>query len=135
VRDTAHSAPMDASRAASVAALLSGLVWVVAGVLDWGGDVNPVVYSVGLVGLVIAFAAFGYTLVDHAPVWLRAVVSVATPALAYMVWVAISDAFASDYLPVLAAGAVLVLVGVVGLARGRAERAVAAPVRGRRAAR
>lgn len=126
---------MDASRAAFGAALLSGLVWVVAGALAWGGDVNSLVYAVGLVGFVVAFAAFGYTLVDHAPVWLRAVVSVATPALAYMVWIAVSDPFASDYLPVLAAGLALLVVGAVGLVRGRAERIAAAPVRGRRAAR
>ena len=126
---------MDASRAAFGAALLSGLVWVVAGALDWGGDVNPVVYAVGLVGFVIAFATFGYTLVDHAPVWLRAVVSIATPALAYMVWIAVSDPFANDHLPVVAAGVVLLVVGAVGLARGRAERAAAAPVGGHRATR
>ena len=126
---------MDASRAAFGAALLSGLVWVVAGALAWGGDVNPLVYAVGLVGFVVAFAAFGYTLVDHAPVWLRSVVSVATPALAYMVWIAVSDPFASDYLPALVAGLALLVVGAVGLARGRSERIAAAPVRGRRAAR
>jgi hypothetical protein len=126
---------MDASRAAFGAALLSGLVWVVAGVLGWGGDINPVVYAVGLVGFVIAFAVFGYTLVDHAPVWLRAVVSVATPALAYMVWVAVSDAFASDYLPVLVAGVALLVVGALGLLLRRAEPPAVAPVRGRRAAR
>ena len=73
---------------------------MVAAALDWSQDVNPVVYTIGLVWFLVALMGLGYGLVDKAPVWLRAVVSVATPLLGYGVWFTISDAFASNYLPV-----------------------------------
>ena len=126
---------MNVSRAAAMAAVLGGLVWLVAAALDWGQDVNPIVYTIGLVWFLVALMGIGYGLVDKAPVWLRAVVSVATPLLGYGVWFTISDAFASNYLPVLAAGLLLVAIGGLVLVRGRSAEPVAAPVRGRRAAR
>ena len=126
---------MNVSRTAAMAAVLGGLVWLVAAALDWGQDVNPVVYTIGLVWFLVALMGLGYGLVDKAPVWLRAVVSVATPLLGYGVWFTISDAFASNYLPVLAAGLLLVAIGGLVLVRGRSAEPVAAPVRGRRAAR
>ena len=126
---------MNVSRTAAMAAVLGGLVWLVAAALDWGQDVNPVVYTIGLVWFLVALMGLGYGLVDKAPVWLRAVVSVANPLLGYGVWFTISDAFASNYLPVLAAGLLLVAIGGLVLVRGRSAELVAAPVRGRRAAR
>ena len=126
---------MNVSRTAAMAAVLGGLVWLVAAALDWGQDVNPVVYTIGLVWFLVALLGLGYGLVDKAPVWLRAVVSVATPLLGYGVWFTISDAFASNYLPVLAAGLLLVAIGGLVLVRSRSAEPVAAPVRGRRAAR
>jgi hypothetical protein len=126
---------MSVSRTAAMAAVLGGLVWIVAAAMDWGQDVNPVVYTVGLVWFLVAAMGLGYGLVAKAPVWLRAVVSVATPLLGYGVWFTISDAFASNYLPVLAAGLLLVVIGVLVLARGRGAERVETPVRGRRAAR
>ena len=126
---------MSVSRTAATAAVLGGLVWLVAAALDWGQDVNPVVYTVGLVWFLLASMGLGYGLVAKAPVWLRAVVSVATPLLGYGVWFTISDAFTSNYLPVLAAGLLLVAVGVLVLARGWGAEPVETPVRGRRAAR
>jgi hypothetical protein len=77
----------------------------------------------------------GYRLVDHAPVWLRAVVTVATPLLGYGVWFTVRDAFTSDYLPVLLAGLLMVGIGGLVLARTRSAVPAKAPVRGRRAAR
>ena len=90
---------MSVSRAAGMAAVLGGLVWLVAAALDWGRDVNPVVYTVGLVWFLVASMGLGYGLVDKAPVWLRAVVSVATPLLGYGVWFTISDAFTARSRP------------------------------------
>ena len=126
---------MNVSRAAAMAAVLGGLVWLVAAALDWGQDVNPIVYTIGLVWFLVALMGLGYGLVDKAPVWLRAVVSVATPLLGYGVWFTISDAFTSNYLPVLVAGLLLVATGGLVLARSRGAEPVEAPVRGRRAAR
>ena len=126
---------MNVSRTAAMAAVLGGLVWLVAAALDWGQDVNPVVYTVGLVWFLVALMGLGYGLVDKAPMWLRAVVSVATPLLGYGVWFTISDAFSSNYLPVLVAGLLLVAVGGLVLARSRRAEPAEAPVRGRRAAR
>jgi hypothetical protein len=125
---------MSVSRVASAAALLGGLAWMLAGMVGRGGDADGPVYDAGLVLVVVAFAALGYSLVETAPVWLRALVTVATPALACMVWVTVRDAFSADYLPVLAAGLVLAAAAGVGLARARKQRPPAG-VRGRRAAR
>ena len=62
---------MNVSRAAAMAAVLGGLVWLVAAVLDWGQDVNPIVYTIGLVWFLVALMGLGYGLVEKAPVWLQ----------------------------------------------------------------
>ena len=131
---------MSVSRIGSLAALFGGLVWVVAAVLSWGDDeLNQPLYVAGLALLVVAFAALGYALVATAPVWLRAVVTIATPLLGLMVWLILRDSLSSEYLAAVVGG-VLLLVGG-GIARGRGGRAAPAsgkpdpPARGRRAAR
>ena len=126
---------MNLSRAAAAAAVLGGLVWLVAGLLDWGQDVNAVASTLGLVCFLLALMGLGYHLVDQAPVWLRAVVTVATPLLGYGVWFTVSDAFTSNYLPVLLAGLLMLGIGGLVLARSRSAAPAKAPVRGRRAAR
>ena len=126
---------MNVSRAAAVAAVLGGLVWVVAAVVDLGQDVNPVAAAVGLVGFLLALAGVGYSLVDRAPLWLRAVVTIATPLLGYGVWFTIVDAFTDSALPVLVSGLVMLAVGGFILLRDRASVPAETPVRGRRAAR
>ncbi len=132
---------MNTTRAGSLAAVFGGLVWLGAAILAGDGDVAGPALGVGLVGFLVAFAALGYSLVDHAPGWLRAVVSVATPALALTVWTAFSDAFAEDRLPVLVAGLLGLVVALPLLLRDRrrAQRSAAdgrtRPVHGRRAAR
>lgn len=127
---------MSASRIASVAAVLGGLVWIVAAVKDWGSTADgSVVYEAGMVVFGVALAAAGYALVATAPVWLRVVVMLATPALGYMVWITVEQALdGRDYVPVAAAGVVMVLAGGVGLTQTRAEKPEPV-VRGRRAAR
>jgi hypothetical protein len=111
---------MTVTRLGSVAALVGGLLWVVAAVLGWGDDtVNQALSLGGLALLVVAFAALGYALVTTAPVWLRAVVTVATPVLGAMVWVIVADSVSTEYVAVLAGGLLLLVGGGVALPRGR----------------
>ena len=129
---------MSASRWGSVAALLGGLAWVVSAVLGWGEDPEQVSYLVGLTLLVVALAAAGYSLVATAPVWLRAVVTLATPALGFTVWLVVLDSVSTGSVAVALAGVVLLVGGGIGLGRtsGRTrEERPEPPVRGRRAAR
>jgi hypothetical protein len=120
---------MNATRTASIAAVLGGLVWVAAAVLAWEADVATVGYVIGLWCLLVALAAGGYALVDHAPAWLRAVVSVATPALGFGVWFSVEDAVDRNYATVLAAAVLALVAGLVGVKRGAAGPA-RQPVRG-----
>jgi hypothetical protein len=128
---------MSVSRLGSVAALLGGLVWVAAAVLSWGdAELNRGLYLAGLVLLVASFAALGYSLVATAPVWLRAVVTIATPLLGLMVWLILRDSIPADYVAAVVGGVLLFVGG--GIALGRAGSAPAKPeppARGRRAAR
>lgn len=127
---------MSVGRIASIGALLTGVVWVAAGVLGWGGDPEEYSYLAGLALFVLSLAAFGYSLVATAPVWLRVLVTLATPALGYTVWLVVRDSVSDGYLPVLFAGVVLVVAGGIGLGRGRGEDSEPdPPARGRRAAR
>jgi hypothetical protein len=138
-RDAEHGTLrlMTASRWGSIAALLGGVAWVVSAILGWGGEQEQTSYLVGLALVVVALAFGGYSLVATAPVWLRAVVSLATPALGYTVWLTVMDSVTPGYLPVLIGGVVLVVAGGIGLGRGaqRNDRPEPPPTRGRRAAR
>lgn len=147
---------MDPRRIASVAALVGGVGWLVKVALIWanGGenlDSGPVAvfYFLGVLGLVVALAALGYTLVERAPVWLRALVTVATPVLGLMLWSLLDQAIRAVYTSddwfreeaaVLLAAIVATVLGLRSLRRRGAGSAgddapVASEVRGRRAAR
>jgi hypothetical protein len=126
---------MNVTRATAGAAVLGGLVWVVGAALAWGQDVSAVATALGLLGLLVALAGVGYSLVETAPVWLRAVVSAATPLLGYGVWATLVAAFDDSALPVLLSGLVMLAVGGTAWARGRETAPADAPVHGRRAAR
>ena len=128
---------MNASRWAAVSALVGGVAWVVSAVLGWGEQAEDVSYLVGLVLFVVCLGLVGYSLVATAPVWLRAVVTIATPALGYVVWATVLESVELDYLPVLVAGVVILAVGGVGLGRAARRRSPdpEPPARGRRAAR
>ena len=121
---------MSASRWAAFAALLGGVAWVVSAVLGWGDEPEDVSYLVGVALFVGWLALGGYSLVSTAPLWLRAVVTIATPALGYVVWATVLASASREYIPVVVAG---------GIGLGRAARRGPAepepPVRGRRAAR
>jgi len=149
---------MDPRRIASIAAVVGGVGWLVKVALIWAnggantdGGLVGVMYLLGLLGLVLALGAAGYTLVETAPVWLRAVVVVATPLLVFMVWQMVDQAIKALYttenwlqgeLSVLLAGVLALVLGVWGFRRHRhtSGQRIAAdppvrPVRGRRAAR
>ena len=95
---------MTSRRAAAVAAVVGGVGWLGKVALIWanGGqntdrDLVGVLFAVGLVGVVVALGAAGYALVRTAPVWLRAVVTVAVPVLVLMVWQMLDQAIKAVY--------------------------------------
>jgi hypothetical protein len=108
---------MDASRFGSVTALLGGLAWVVSAALGWGSEPNDYFYLAGAGLMLLALGAFGYALVATAPLWLRVVVTVATAALGYMVWLAVLDLFGTEHLALLFGGLVLLLGAGLTLSR------------------
>ncbi len=137
---TRHTLPMTVSRVGAVAAVLGGLLWIVAGALGWGDDaLNQGLYVAGLALLVAAFAALGYALVATAPVWLRVVVTIATPALGLMVWLILRDSVPSEYVAAVTGGVLLLVGGGIALGRSRSSAPESPepppPARGRRAAR
>ena len=127
---------MSPSRVAAIVALVGGLLWIAAAVLGWGADAKTLVYYPGLAAFLIALAGFGYSLVDHAPGWLRFVVSLATPLLGLTGWVTVVDVMASNAMIVLVAGIALLIAGLVAIPRTRRVPVEdhAVPARGRRAA-
>lgn len=135
---------MDPRRVASIGALLGGLVWLAEAVVIWTGGEDRAesglvwtLFLVGIVVLFVALAAAGYTLVEKAPVWLRAVVAVATPLLVLMVWQLVDQAV-GDAASAVVGGVVALGLGAWGLRRrsgSPADPPEPPPVRGRRAAR
>ena len=109
---------MSVSRLGSIAAVLGGAAWIVAALLAWGEDeLGAGLYVAGFVLLVVAFAALGYALVTTAPVWLRAVVTLATPALGAMVWLILKDAIPQAYVAAVVGGVLLVVGGGIALSQ------------------
>lgn len=127
---------MTVSRLGSVAAVLGGVAWIVAALLGWGAEaLSEPLYLGGFALLVAAFAALGYALVATAPVWLRALITLATPTLGAMVWLIIADAIPQEYVAAVVGGVLLLVGGGVGLSRAGAPEHVEGSHRGRRAAR
>ena len=139
-----------------MAALVGAVAWLAKVALVRLGDGDsgsaPVVVTdyLGWVGLFVALAAAGYTLVEKAPVWLRAVVALATPLLVLMVWLLVdqaaravlsADGWLREELSTLIAAVVALVLGLWGLRRRRPTAAPAdpdpprRPEHGRRAAR
>ena len=110
---------MTASRVAATLVGLAGIGWLVGAVTTDPSDLtgDSAAYVAGLVLLLLGLAAFGYSLVTTAPLWLRAVVAVATPALGCVVWIAIWDGLSDVREQVLlVSGLVLLLVAALGVA-------------------
>lgn len=103
----------------SFAALLGGVVWLVTAVLEWGSEPNRTLYLAGVVLMLVALAAAGYALVATAPLWLRLVVGLATPALGLMVWLFVYDGVSAKHLTLLGGGIALLLGSGLALSRGR----------------
>ena len=139
---------MDPRRIASTAAVVGGVAWLTKAGLVWangvGGndpDLVTALDAAGFVGLGLALAGAGYTLVEQAPGWLRALVTVATPVLALMVWALGDQALRVLYTDdswlrnELSAVVAAVLALVAGLWGFRRRRDASSAAHGRRAAR
>lgn len=150
---------MNPRRVASIAAVVGGVGWLVKVGLVWlsggdaGGGLVNLMYDLGFAAFAVALAAAGYTLVEKAPVWLRAVVAVATPLLVLMVWLMLDPAIRTLYpgdswlheeVSDLVAGVIALVLGLWEQRRAaamapppdpRGARRAEPPVRGRRAAR
>ncbi len=99
---------MSVSRIGPVGAVLGGLVWVVAESFPGARKKSTRRRNVaGLALLVVAFAALGYSLVATAPVWLRVVVTIATPLLGVMVWLTCASSLPSDDVSAMVGGVLL----------------------------
>ena len=124
---------MTASRVASAAGVLGGVLWLVKVGLIWAnGGANTdegivaVFYLAGLLALAVAALAAGYAVVTTAPIWLRAVVSVATLALFWILFSVIDsaahvvytgDGWLDDELGIIVTAALALLFGLIALAR------------------
>jgi hypothetical protein len=124
---------MTSRRVASVAGVIAGVGWLAKAALIWanggqntGGGLMGVVFLAGLIGVVVALGAAGYALVRTAPLWLRAVVTVAVPLLVMMVWQLLDQAIKAVYtdegwlrgeLSIILAALTAVAAGTWGLAR------------------
>jgi hypothetical protein len=128
---------------AAVLALTGGLLLVLAGAMafmadgqeDWHRLAAAGGYGVAIGALVLV----GYGMVAGAPVWLRLIVSVGLPLLAVSVWQLVVDAIESGVdgwkgpaTARLAAGVLMLLVGVILLVSGREEPAPSSGHRARR---
>lgn len=103
-------------RAAAALVGMAGIAWVVQAVVSGDAADGPT-YVVGLVLLLLGLAAFGYALVTTAPLWLRVVVAVATPALGCVVWLSVWDGVSEARITLLLlAGLVLMAAAVLGVA-------------------
>jgi hypothetical protein len=138
---------MDPRRIASIAAVMGGIGWLAKVGLIWldGGETDSGLVTIldvaGWALFAVALAAAGYTLVERAPVWLRAVVAV-------MVWMLLDqgikavypgESWLRDEVSVLVAALIAIGLGFWGFGRHRPEPPASGrrtpPARGRRAAR
>ena len=127
---------MRASKIASLTALIVGVAWLLKVILIWaGGGANTdgglvaVSYFVGVAALAVALLTGGYAVVARAPVWLRAVVSVATLLLGWILFTSIdsaakgvysADGWFRDELGILICALVALVVGGIGFRRVKA---------------
>lgn len=142
---------MDPRRIASSAAVVGAVAWLTKVGMIWAnggantdGGLVGVMSLVGLLGMVVALGAAGYTLVETAPVWLRAIVVVATPVLVLMVWVLLGEGIKAGYtaegwlrdeINIVLAAVLALGLGAWALTRGRRSEDPARPVGGHRATR
>ena len=109
---------MNPLRLAGVLGVLAAVVLAVGAALSFSGDDLVLLMVLGYALAVGALGALGYTLVTAAPGWLKAVVSVAVPVLAAMVWTLVLLAVSRSTGLALATLAMLVL-GLPALRAGR----------------
>ncbi len=132
---------MRTSKIAALVGILAGLAWVAAGVLSWGEngltDDSTLVWWGGVGVFALASALVGFLCVTSSPGWLKAVVFLGAGALGGSIVSSVDTDLDEAPLMVLSGGAVLVLVGLIGLVarRGRRDEEPEAAKGGRRAAR
>ena len=117
---------MNPLRLAGILGVLAAVVLAVGAALALGGDDLLVLPVLGYAAAVLALAALGHTLVARAPGWLKAVVTVAVPVLAAMVWVLVVLAVSRGTSLALAAVAMLA-IGVPVLVAGRRSGSAEVP--------
>jgi hypothetical protein len=119
---------------AALLGLVGGALLGVAGGLSFLAHESPdwhgALAVAGYVAVVAALCVMGYTVVAHAPVWLRIIVSVAYPLLVASVWQVVDqaiddrvDGWKGPATTHLLGGAIVVVVGLFGLRRPSGERA------------
>jgi hypothetical protein len=117
---------------AALLGLVGGLLLGVAGGLsflahespDWHGTLAVVGYA----AVVAALCVMGYTVVAHAPVWLRIIVSVAYPLLVASVWQVVDqaiddrvDGWKGPATTHLLGGAIVLVAALIGFWRPAGE--------------
>ena len=139
---------MRTSKIASVVAILTGIIWLVASGLSWGdsalSDLSETLWLGGLGGFALASGLTGYASVTRSPLWLRAIVFLGAIALGVSIMSTVPMDNESSYVVVAAVGALVLIVGLLSLltVRGHADGhgddnddTPPPPVHGRRAAR
>ena len=106
---------------ARIAGVLGGLCWVASAVtdeLDVSASVVDALHWGGLALIALALMGVGAGLVSTSAAWLRAIVAVCLPLLAWSVLEALRGEFADRWVDGVF-GLLLVLYCLVGLVRGR----------------
>lgn len=129
-----HHLGMSPRLLAAVLGLVGGLLLGAAGGLSFlaheSAQWHRMLAVTGYAAVVAALCVMGYTVVAHAPVWLRIIVSVAFPLLVASVWQVVDqalddriDGWKGPATSHLLGGAIVLVIALVGFRRPDADRA------------
>jgi hypothetical protein len=115
-----------------VGGLLLGAAGGLAFLAHESRDLHANLAVAGYAAAVAAMCVLGYSIVAHAPVWLRLIVSVAFPLLAASVWQVVDqviddrvDGWKAAATTHLLAGVIVLVIALLGFRRRAGERAAA----------